>query len=75
MLKKTIYGVVAALGLALSAQVALADSQYWNGERYESVASLPFPAPASRYVAPVEAKDSDRAGSSESPFPPTAQDD
>ena len=74
MLKKSIYGVVAALGLALSAQVALADSQYWNGMQYASVTSLPFPTEVSRDAAPIIVQDWDQEDSGNGTFPPSQTD-
>lgn len=44
MLKKIVYGVVAA-SLVLAAQVASADdTQFWTGETYQGVSALPFDA-------------------------------
>ena len=42
MLKKVVYGIVAG-SLVVAAQVASADTQFWNGERYQGVSALPFP--------------------------------
>jgi hypothetical protein len=41
--KKVVYGIVAA-SVVFAVQPAAADStQFWNGERYQGVADLPFP--------------------------------
>jgi hypothetical protein len=46
LVKKLIYGIVAAgVGVAFAVQPVAADStQFWNGENYQGVADLPFPA-------------------------------